>query len=238
MSRQDAEPPNFYSPANLFLQREVYRLGAEPGLRSLPPGPERDFLTLTWGPIIYRTTYAPDSQRLFLLFLRGLNEEVRKTLPRVLQGSPEQLSQLEQCYSSKVVGSQETMHQVDEMVVREMFRDWKIALAIPVIELPVRLRMCLVVDNGVLATMTGMVNEASRKIENADLSRCPVKVLEENHLDSRNDGLSSSPEGEYPGWTTMTLGALVEIYDGLRQGKCLIDYHEPGRMYLGGGRWT
>ena len=156
----------------------------------------------------------------------------------MLQGSPEQLSQLEQCYSSKVVGSQETMHQVDEMVVREIFRDWKIALAIPVIELPVRLRMCLVVDDGVLATMTGMVNEASRKIENADLSRCPVKVLEENHLDSRNDGLSSSSEGEYPGWTTVTLGALVEVYDGLGQGKCLIDYHKPGRTYFGDGRWT
>ena len=129
------------------------------------------------------------------------------------------------------------MHQVDEMVVREMFRGWKIAVAIPAIELPVRLRMCLVVDDGVLATMTGMVNEASRKIENADLSRCPVKVLEENYLDSRHDDLSSSSEGD-PGWTTVALGALVEIYDGLGQGKCLLDYHRPGRMYLGGGNWT
>jgi hypothetical protein len=35
------------------------------GLRSLPPGPERDFLTLSWGPIVYRTSYAPETKRHF-----------------------------------------------------------------------------------------------------------------------------------------------------------------------------
>lgn len=58
------ESEYFRSPANLFLQQEAYRLGASPGLRSLPQGPERDFLTLTWGPVIYRTTSAPESKDL------------------------------------------------------------------------------------------------------------------------------------------------------------------------------
>lgn len=237
--KDSAEPPNFRSPANLFLQKEVYRLGSQPGLRSLPQNPERDFLTLTWGPVIYRTTYAPDSQRLILLFLRGLNEAIRKSLPRVLEGSPEQLARLEQCYSSKVFSSQETLHGVDETFVRDAFHDWKVALSVPAIELPARLRVCLLIDDEVLAAMTGMVNEASRQVEDADLSQCPIKVIEENFPDlNHRESVSAAEVEPYSGWTTVVLGALVELYDGLRQGKRLVDYHRQGRVYLGDGKWT
>jgi hypothetical protein len=234
-----AEPPNFHSPANIFLQKEVYRLGSQPGLRSLPPSPERDFITLTWGPVIYRTTYAPESQRLILLYLRGLNEEIRKSLPRVLQGSSEQLARLEQCYSSKVFSSQETLHGVDEGFVREAFHDWKVALSVPAIELPVRLRVCMLIDDAVLAAMTGIVDEASREAEDADMSRCPIKVIEENFPDLNHpESVSAAADEPYSGSTTVVLGALVEIYDGMRQGKSLVDYHKQGRVYLGDGKWT
>lgn len=230
-----AELPDFESAANLFLQSEVYRLGSQPGLSSLPPGPERDFLNLTWGPVVYRTTYAPDSQRLFLLFLRSLNESIRKALPRTLPGSPDQLTRLEQCYSSKAFSSQETLHGLDESVIREMFHDWKVALALPRMELPIRLRICLLVDDGVLAKMTAVVDEASRRVDKADLDHCPVKVVEESFPDlNHRDSLSEV----YPGWTTVVLGALVEVYDGLRQGRELKEYHRQGRVYLGGGKWT
>jgi hypothetical protein len=45
-----------------------YRLPV--GLRLPYPGPERDFLTLSWGPIVYRTSYAPETKRLLPVFMR------------------------------------------------------------------------------------------------------------------------------------------------------------------------
>ncbi|KAH3067307.1 hypothetical protein KXV27_004258 [Aspergillus fumigatus] len=196
----------------MFLQKEVYRLGSEPGLRSLPPGPERDFLTLTWGPIVYRTTYAPDSQRLIPIFLRALNEEIHKALSRCLSGSPEQIRLLETTYASKVFNSQEGYDGLDEETVRESFHDWKVALALPAIELPVRLRMCLMIDEGVLSRLTTTVDMSSMVEEDADYSSCPVKVIEENFPDvHRRD--SKPTKEDYPGWTKVALSAIVEVYD-------------------------
>ncbi|KAH1620398.1 hypothetical protein KXX16_001609 [Aspergillus fumigatus] len=196
----------------MFLQKEVYRLGSEPGLRSLPPGPERDFLTLTWGPIVYRTTYAPDSQRLIPIFLRALNEEIQKALSRCLSGSPEQIRLLETTYASKVFNSQEGYDGLDEETVRESFHDWKVALALPAIELPVRLRMCLMIDEGVLSRLTTTVDMSSMVEEDADYSSCPVKVIEENFPDvHRRD--SKPTKDDYPGWTKVALSAIVEVYD-------------------------
>ncbi|EAW07287.1 uncharacterized protein ACLA_019920 [Aspergillus clavatus NRRL 1] len=232
-----AEPENYHTPANEFLQREVYRLGSEPGLRSLPPGPERDFLTLTWGPIVYRTTYAPGSQRLMPVFLRALNEQVQSALPRSLPGSPEQLRSLERTYASKVFNSQEEYHGVDEETVREAFHDWKVALSLPSIELPVRLRMCLMIDDGVLSFLTKTVDMSSMVEQNADYASCPIKVVEENFPDLHR-GFSNPVKGNYPGWTVVALSALVEIYDGLRQGRNLEEYHKPNKIYLGHGNWS
>lgn len=70
------EYKHYTSSASAFLKEEGFGLGSSPGLRSLPPGPERDFLTLSWGPIIYRTSYAPDTKRLLPVFLRCLNDAV------------------------------------------------------------------------------------------------------------------------------------------------------------------
>ncbi|OJJ34886.1 hypothetical protein ASPWEDRAFT_171717 [Aspergillus wentii DTO 134E9] len=231
-----AEPKDWISPANLFLQTQVYRLGTNHGLCSLPLGPERDFLLLTWGPVIYRTTYAPDSQRLIPIFLRALNEEIRKALPRCLPGSPDQIRQLERTYSSKVFSSQETYHGVDEIIIREAFHDWKISLALTSSDLPVRLRMCLLVDDGVLSFLTGMLDSSTLVEKEPDFSKCPVKVIEENFL-ALNHVDSNSTEGKYLGWTTVTLSSLVEIYNGMQQGKCLADYHKEGRVYLGDNKW-
>ncbi|KAF7164460.1 hypothetical protein CNMCM5623_009007 [Aspergillus felis] len=219
----------------MFLQKEVYRLGSEPGLRSLPPGPERDFLTLTWGPIVYRTTYAPDSQRLIPIFLRALNEEIQKALSRCLPGSPEQIHLLETTYASKVFNSQEEYHGVDEETVQGAFHDWKVALALPAIELPVRLRMCLMIDDGVLSRLATTVDMSSMVEKDADYSSCPVKVIEENFPDlHRRD--SKPTKEDYPGWTKVALSALVEVYDGLRRGRSLEDYHKSGQVYLDGCR--
>lgn len=230
-SSQSPEP----SAASRFLQSEVYRLGAQPGLRSLPQTPDRDFLTLTWGPIIYRTTYAPESDRLLPIFLRALNDETQHALPRTLSGTPKQLRLLETTYASKVFSVEDSYQGANEATIRKAFRQWKIALALPSFELPVRLRICLIVDDVVLASLTKRVNAASEG-KGVDFSRCPVKVVEENFPDKvrRN---SNPATGPYPGWTTVVLSSIVEVYNGLRDGNGLVEYHEPGRVYTGNGQW-
>ncbi|KAG2420948.1 hypothetical protein HFD88_000562 [Aspergillus terreus] len=166
-----------------FLHTEVSRLGAQPGLRSLPPGPERDFLTLTWGPIVYRTTYAPESHRLLPLFLRALNEAIQTALHR-LPGTREEIHLLEKTYASKVFSAQDQYRDVGEDVIRQIFHDWKVSLALPSIELPVRLRLCLIVDDAVLASFAKQVDLAAKEGQDAHTSACPIKVLEENFPDS------------------------------------------------------
>jgi hypothetical protein len=223
------------SVAAQFLHTEVSRLGAQPGLRSLPPGPERDFLTLTWGPIVYRTTYAPESHRLLPLFLRALNEAIQTALHR-LPGTREEIHLLEKTYASKVFSAQDQYQDVGEDVIRQIFHDWKVSLALPSIELPVRLRLCLIVDDAVLASFAKQVDLAAKEGQDAHTSGCPIKVLEENFPDShRRD--SNPAVGSFPGWTTVALSSLVEVYDGLREGKGLMKYHSPGSVYMGGGDW-
>jgi hypothetical protein len=39
---------------------------------------QRDFLTLSWGPIVYRTSYAPETKRLLPVFMRYLNSSVAR----------------------------------------------------------------------------------------------------------------------------------------------------------------
>lgn len=230
------EPAHADSPANSFLQEEVYRLGSTPGLRSIPPGPDRDFLTLTWGLVVYRTTYAPDSQRLLPVFLNRLNDEVHKSLPNVLPGNQEQLRLLETTYASKVFSSEDTFDSLDEATVREAFHDWKMSLGLPAVELPVRFKVCLVIDDKVLASLTGSLTASSMENQDTDVSRCPVKVVEDDFPDMSQEG--KYDRTQYQGWTVVALSSLLEVHDGLRRGKRLVDYHRPGRVYLGGCRWS
>lgn len=246
------EPENFRSPANLFLQEEVYRLGSLPGLRSLPPGPSRDFLVLTWGPIIFRTSYAPETKRLLRVFLRCLNDTVSRSIHCTLPGSSDQIRLLEKTYASKVFSTQDLYDGIDEDGVRDAFHDFKVSLAMPATELPSRLRACLMVDDGVLSHLTGVVDMSVAAEKNPDIDRCWVKMVEENFPDSRfgdqpyvealdlndeADGIGDN-RGVYRGWTKVALSALVEVFDGLRQMKNLVEYHREGRVYLGEGKWS
>lgn len=223
------------SVAAQFLQTEVSRLGSQPGLRSLPPGPERDFLTLTWGPIIYRTTYSKESNRTLPIFLRALNEAIRAGLHR-LPGTENQIHALEASFASRVFSVQNRYEGASEVEVRAIFHNWKVSLALPSIELPIRLRLCLVVDEVVLSSF-GKANDVATQQERApDYLRCLVKIIEENFPDLyRRD--SNPAVGSYPGWTTVALSALVEVYDGLRQGKELRCYHRPDSIYVGNEEW-
>ncbi|KGO74043.1 hypothetical protein PITC_097290 [Penicillium italicum] len=245
------EPKHYTSPASLFLKEEVYRLGAVPGLRSLPPGPERDFLTLSWGPIVYRTSYAPETKRLLPVFLRSLNNSVHRSLHRSLPGSDEEIQVLTNTYSSKIFNSLDIYANMDEETVRQVFHDFKVSLGIPEIELPSRLRICLMLDDEALSHLKGVLDSSSMDERDADVGGCWVKVVEENFPDSRiGDHPLANPGTEcvsnsvrehresYCGWTKVALDALVEVFDGLRQMKCLVDYHRDGQTYLGEGKWS
>ncbi|CAI7595240.1 unnamed protein product [Penicillium crustosum] len=228
-------PKHYTSPASVFLKDEVYRLGAVPGLRSLPPGPERDFLTLSWGPIVYRTSYAPETKRLLPVFLRCLNNSVQQSLRRTLPGSDDEIQILTNTYYCKVFNSLDMYANMDEERVRQVFHDFKVSLGIPEIELPSRLR----------------IYSSSMAETDADVGGCWVKVIEENFPDSRiGDHPLANPDTEcvsdsvgedrgiYSGWTMVALDALVEVFDGLRQMKCLVDYHREEKVYLGEGKWS
>ncbi|KXG46387.1 uncharacterized protein PGRI_052430 [Penicillium griseofulvum] len=243
-------PKHTTTPASLFLKEEVYRLGALPGLRSLPPGPERDFLTLSWGPIVYRTSYAPETKRLLPVFLRYLNNSVQRALRRTFTGSDEEIQILTETYSSKVFSSREMYTNMNEEGVRQAFHEFKVSLRIPETELPSRLRICLMLDDEALAHMKCVLDFCSMAEEDADVGGCWVKVVEENFPDSRMgdhplarhdvEGVSErvrGHRGSYYGWTRVALSALVEVFDGLRQLKWLVDYHREGNVYMGDGNW-
>ncbi|CAI7677406.1 unnamed protein product [Penicillium pancosmium] len=239
----DGDAATFTSPATLFLQQEVYRLGSSPGLRYLPPGSERDFIVLTWGPVIYRTSYVPESKRLLPVFLRLLNDAVSST---------EQVRLLEKAYASKVFSAQDMYDSLDEDRVRDAFHDYKVSLAMPVTELPSRLRACLMVDDEVLSHMRAILDISTMAGQNTDVGRCWVKVIEDNFPDarfgdkpyvasideSRKVGGTTEHQGKYHGWTMVSLSALLEVFDGLRQMKYLVEYHREGRIYLGEGKWS
>lgn len=247
-----AEPEHFRSSANLFLQREVYRLGSTPGLKSLLSGPTRDFFLLTWGPIVFRTSYAPETKRLLRVFLRCLNDAVSRSIHRTFSGSNDQLRLLEKTYASKVFSDQDMYDGLNEDSVRDAFHDYKVSLAIPATELPSRLRACLMVDDGALSYLTGVVDMSAAVEKDANIDRCWVKVVEENYPDARFEQTSHAEDmlGEheanglgqdrnrYRGWTMVALSALVEVFDGLRQMKNLGEFHQEGRVYLGGGTWS
>lgn len=202
---------SFNSPANKFLQSQVYSLGEHRSLTDLPPGPERDFLTLTWGPLVFRTTYAPGSDRLFPLFLRVMNEAFRQALPS-LDGSPEQLDMLQRTYSSKVFQENGLYADADPNTIREAFRDWKISLGLPRMSLPVRLRMCLMVDDESLADFTDVIDLSSSGKMGVDHSRCRVKLVESLYPQERAEFSST-------GWMTLTFDKLLEAYTKLQDGN-------------------
>ncbi|KAJ5983232.1 hypothetical protein N7481_005331 [Penicillium waksmanii] len=248
----DRDASTFTSPANVFLQQEVYRLGNSPGLRHLPPGPERDFIVLTWGPVIYRTSYVPESKHLLPVFLRLLNDAVSRSIHRILIGSAEQVRLLEKTYASKVFSVQDMYDSLDEDRVRDAFHDYKVSLAMPVTELPSRLRACLMVDDEVLSHMRAILDIPTMAGQDTDVGRCWVKVIEDNFPDARfgdkpyiasidgNKKVDGTKEhqGKYRGWTMVSLSALLEVFDGLRQMKYLVEYHREGRIYLGEGKWS
>lgn len=244
-------PKHYTSPASVFLKDEVHRLGAVPGLRSLPPGPERDFLTLSWGPIVYRTSYAPETKRLLPVFLRCLNNSVQQSLRRTLPGSDDEIQILTNTYYCKVFNSLDMYANMDEERVRQVFHDFKVSLGIPEIELPSRLRICLMLDDEALSHLKYVLDSSSMAETDADVGGCWVKVIEENFPDSRiGDHPLANPDTEcvsdsvgedrgiYSGWTMVALDALVEVFDGLRQMKCLVDYHREEKVYLGEGKWS
>ncbi|KAJ5312655.1 hypothetical protein PENANT_c007G06187 [Penicillium antarcticum] len=247
-----SQPNPYASPASTFLKEEVYRLGSSPGLRSLPPGPERDFLTLSWGPIVYRTAYGPDTKRLLPVLLRSLNDSVSQSLHRTMTGSEEEMRILTQTFASKIFSSRDMYADLDEDAVRQIFHDFKVSLTIPETELPSRLRVCLMIDDEVLSHLKGVLDMASLREGDAGVGRCWVKVIEENFPDSRLDdhppvddvdtgGISwcmKNARGRYRGWTMVALDALVEVFDGLRELRGLVEYHREGRAYLGEGKWT
>ncbi|KAJ5161935.1 hypothetical protein N7492_007327 [Penicillium capsulatum] len=247
-----AGPKTYTSPASQFLQDEVYRLGSSPGFRSITPGPSRDFLVLTWGPIIYRTSYEADSKRLIPVFLRSLNDAVSRSLDRTLTGPNHQTRQLEKTYACKVFSKQDLYDGFKENDVRGAFHDYKVSLAIPAAELPSRLRVCLMVDEAVLSNLKANLDLSTMMEQNTDLGRCWVKVVEENFPDSRFDhqpyvtagsfvrehDCIDDYRGLYRGWTRVALSALVEVLDGIRQMRCLIEYHREGTIYLGEGKWS
>jgi hypothetical protein len=250
-SNPTPEPTQYTSPANVFLEEEVYQLGSCPGVRSLPPGAERDFLTLSWGPIVYRTSYAPETKRLLPVFLRCLNFAVNRSLHQTLIGSNEEIQTLRSTYSSRLFNARDRYADMDVEAVRRVFHEFKAWLGLPETELPSRLRICLVVDDEVLSHLKGVLDLSSMAEKDANIGGCWVKVVEENFPDSRMDDqphaidvkLESSScmreyRGTYHGWTKVALNALVEVFDGLRQMKRLIDYHREGRVYLGEGRWS
>ncbi|KAJ5088638.1 hypothetical protein N7456_012254 [Penicillium angulare] len=245
------EQSQFTSPAHIFLEEEVYRLGTSPGLRSLPPGPSRDFVVMSWGPVVYRTCYKPDTKDLLPNFLRCLNHAVSKSLGQTLTGSEEQLQLLIKTYSSKLFSSHENYADLDEDGVRQAFHDYKVTLSIPATDLPSRLRACLMVDDAVLSQLKAISDLCTTMSKDVDISRCWVKVVEENFPDLRLgerpyvvkakedkfDG-EDSFRGSYQGWTIVGLPAIVEVFDGMRQMKNLVEYHREGRVYLGHGEWS
>ncbi|OQE38632.1 hypothetical protein PENCOP_c008G07262 [Penicillium coprophilum] len=190
------------SPASVFLKEEVYRLGALPGVRSLPPGPERDFLALSWGPIIYRTSYAPETKRLLPVFLRYLNNSVHRALRRTFTGSDEEIESLTTTYSSKVFSSPEIYAKLNEESIRQAFHDFKVSLGLPETELPSRLRICLMLDDEVLAHLKCVLDLSSMAEEDADVGGCWVKVVEENFPDSRMENIVGVIMGGR-GWHSM-----------------------------------
>ncbi|KAJ5259379.1 hypothetical protein N7478_012360 [Penicillium angulare] len=179
------EPNQFTSPAHIFLEEEVYRLGTSPGLRSLPPGPSRDFVVMSWGPIIYRTCYKSDTKHLLPNFLRYLNDAISRSLGQTLTGSEEQLQILIKTYSSKLFSAHEHYADLNEDGVRQAFHDYKVTLSIPATELPSRLRACLMVDDAVFSQLKAISDLCSTMGKDMDLSRCWVKVVEDNFPDLR-----------------------------------------------------
>ncbi|KAL1962560.1 hypothetical protein VTN77DRAFT_9435 [Rasamsonia byssochlamydoides] len=218
------------TPANNFLHQQVYRLGEERGLTAQPPGADRDFLTLTWGPIVFRTTYAPDSDRLFPLFLRALNDEVRKSLP-ILDGTPDQRAMLERTYASKVFTSSLLYANADQDTVREAFRDWKLSLDLPRMNLPVRLRMCLMVDDACLADFTRVLDTSASVEGQSDFSGCRIIAIESLYPQEQTD-FSPGDNPSYRGWTTVTLSSLMEVYTGLQHQR-LSAFYQDGRIFKG-----
>ena len=202
---------SFNYSANSFLQSQVYSLGEHRGLTDLPSGPERDFLTLTWGPLVFRATYAPGSDRLFPLFLRVMNDAFREALPS-LDGTPEQLTMLQRTYASKVFQENGLYADADPDTIREAFRDWKIALGLPRMNLPVRLRMCLMVDDQSLADFTEAIDTSSSQEMGIDHSKCRVKIVESLYPQERAEFSSI-------GWTTLTFDKLLEAYARLQDGR-------------------
>ncbi|OJJ74233.1 hypothetical protein ASPBRDRAFT_39347 [Aspergillus brasiliensis CBS 101740] len=228
--KEDKDP----SPASTFLHTELYHTASQPGLRSLPPSPSRDFLTLTWGPIIYRTTYAPSSNKLLSNFLHSLNTEIHNAIPRVLPGNSSHIRLLESTYAAKVFSGEKLYGDKSVEEIRRIFHDWKrVELALPAVELPVRLRVCLVVDKGVLDRFQGTVDGEGSE---GGGGWCPVIMVEENFPDCRRKDSNPADEG-FPGWTWVALRAVVEVFDGLRGAGGLRKYHREGKVYFGDGSW-
>ncbi|KAJ5226346.1 hypothetical protein N7468_007571 [Penicillium chermesinum] len=119
------------------------------------------------------------------------------------------------------------------------------SLALPTTDLPGRMRSCLMVDEEVLAKSAKALGKHKIKGRTPDPAQVWVKVVEDNFPDGRfreQPFVTSAPGAEdtfahYRGSTMIAVSALVEVFDGLRQGKYLAEYHRRGQVYIGEGNW-
>jgi hypothetical protein len=168
-----------------------------------------------------------------------------------LIGSDEEIEILTNTYSTKIFNSREMYADMNVEEIRQIFHEFKVSLGLPETELPSRLRICLMLDDGALSHLKSVLDLSSMAENDANVGGCWVKVVEENFPDSRigdhplagpgmecvSDSLREQ-RGSYHGWTMVALDALVEVFDGLRRMKCLVDYHREGKVYMGEGRWS
>jgi hypothetical protein len=169
-----------------------------------------------------------------------------------LTGSNDHIELLKRTYTSKLFSARDIYSDLDEDGVRDAFHEYKVSLAVPAAYLPSRLRVCLMVDHNVLSHLEDVLARSKNPGKDVGTDKCWVKVVEENFPDLRfgddpyvaigkedneSDGVGEH-RGEYRGWTNVALSALVEVFDGLRQMKHLVEYHRESRVYLGEGKWT
>lgn len=170
------------------------------------------------------------------VYLRALNEEIQKAVPRHLQGSPEQMLLLQRTYASKVFSDRDVYDNADIDTVRQAFHDWKVSLGLPTMDLPIRLKFCLLIDDGCLATLAFVTDQSASVETQAEFSAVRVIIIEEDH--PQKDKHTELWPDSYPGWIAVSLAALVELYVALDRQKRLLDYYKKDEMYKGNGEWV
>lgn len=178
--------------------------------------------------------------------LQCFNDAVRDSIHRNLTGSDDLYHRLETTYLSKVFNSEELYDGMDVDGVREAFRAFKLSLAVPTTDLPSRMRTCVMADEDVFAKSAKELDKYTISETSPDPTKVYVKMVEENFPDDRYgektyitkpNSDDQGADDEYRGITTIALSALVEVFNGLRQGKFMVEYHRKDHAYIGEGKW-